>query len=963
MRLIGRQQASSKSVTMLVTILLAVALVVPEAAAGFPAPPPVPHVDAISPVSVAPGGNGFTLTVTGAGFVAASAVFWGTTQLATTFVSPVKLTAIVSAAMIETAGTGWITVVTPPNQCIGGGGTSNVMYLPVIETVPSLTFVESLNAGAPSAWGVIAGDFNKDGMLDVVTANRGSNTVTVYLGNGNGTFQAGQTITVFTGPFSLAVGDVNNDGKLDFVVSSLFASGSGGVAVLLGNGDGTFQAPTIFTTDHGASESVAVADVNGDGNLDLLAGSGAGGIDVFLGNGDGTFVVPVTYGATLGGIDQVQMADMNGDGRLDIVVANEGVVAILLGNGDGTFQSPVSVSAPGSVGVVIADFDGDNKLDVVASSFNGATSFLKGNGDGTIQDGVTIATEANRGISMGDFNGDGKLDIVTQNATGQKLDFYIGNGDGTFQEAQSFGSDVGPQFTFAVGNFAIGAGLAVAAAGNGSNMVLFQTAVTVSPAVVDFGSLAVGSTSDSMTVTVTNSTPVPVTISGITIVEAGLTVDFHQVSTTCIEMLGVNASCVVQVTFAPTVTGALAASVEVNDDAPGSPQSATLSGTGVNAPAATLSTLTLMFASQGVGMQSAEQLATLTNTGSATLTIASIAITGANPTEFAESNNCTATMAPDATCTFHVTFTPGASGARAAAITITDDAAGSPHSIALTGSGAVLGTASLSVNTLTFAATVSGSSSATQMVTLTNTGGTPLAITSFTLGGTNPGDFLKSTTCGATLAANASCTITVTFKPTAGGARAATILLVDGASDSPQSVTLSGTGEDFTLNVTTLTQTITSGGTANFQMSVTPQGGFVGLITLVCTGAPRNSTCMVMPTSFTPGGAPTNVAVSLVTEAQLFNPPSFSPPRQVVTRLPAFPALLWLLTLAALWTIERRGASFGWARTVRFAILVGSLTLAGCGSTTGVIKGSHALTITASSGSLSHNAVVTVIVQ
>ena len=94
---------------------------------------------------------------------------------------------------------------------------------------------------------------------------------------------------------------------------------------------------------------------------------------------------------------------------------------------------------------MIGDFDGDGKLDAVASSFDSATVFLKGNGDGTLQAGVTIATSANRGIQIGDFNGDGKLDFVTQDQTGQQLDFYIGNGDGTFQAVQSFGTDLGPQ--------------------------------------------------------------------------------------------------------------------------------------------------------------------------------------------------------------------------------------------------------------------------------------------------------------------------------------------------------------------------------------------------------------------------------------------------------------------------------------------------------------------------------------
>ena len=186
MRLHSRPHETQKQTAIIwLMLLMMIAVSAPTATAGAGGAPD-PFVQAISPVSVAPGGNSFTLTVTGANFVPASAVFWDSSQLATTYMSSTKLTATVSAAMIETSGTGWITVVTPSNVCNPGGGSSNVMYLPVVGAVPSLTFVESQNDGAPGAWGVIAADFNKDGMLDVVTANRGSNTVTVYMGNGKG---------------------------------------------------------------------------------------------------------------------------------------------------------------------------------------------------------------------------------------------------------------------------------------------------------------------------------------------------------------------------------------------------------------------------------------------------------------------------------------------------------------------------------------------------------------------------------------------------------------------------------------------------------------------------------------------------------------------------------------------------------------------------------------------------------
>jgi trimeric autotransporter adhesin len=487
---------------------------------------------------------------------------------------------------------------------------------------------------------------------------------------------------------------------------------------------------------------------------------------------------------------------------------------------------------------------------------------------------------------------------------------------------------------------------------------------------VNFGSQAVGSTSSAMTVTVTNSTPVPVNISGIAITEAGQSTDFQKTGTTCGATLASSAACTVQVTFSPTVAGPLSASVEVTDDAPGSPQSATLSGTGTAAPVATLSTMTLTFAAQGVGTQSAGQMVTLTNTGTAIMNIEGISITGPNLADFAQTNTCGATVAASANCTITVKFTPSAGGSRAASLTIDDDAPGNPHSVALAGTGQAQPTATPSANMLTFVATVSGSSSASQMVTVTNNGGAALTITSIALSGANPGDFLSTNTCGASLAASANCTITVTFKPTAGGARAAAVTLTDNAADSPQSVALAGTGEDFTLSVTTPTQTISRGGTANIQVDVTPQGGFAGLITLTCTGAPVHSTCSVTPSSFTATVTPTNVAVSLVTQGQMFVPAPFSPRRWPARRLFVYPLAICvsLLALFLMAASRQRDISFKWMGDARSAmvlalILVGVFGLAGCGSTSGVARGNVNLTITAASGGISHGAPITVIVQ
>ena len=256
---------------------------------------PVPLInEPLVPDAIAPGGAGFNLTVNGTGFASGSVVKWNGSSRATTFVSPSRLKASIRASDVAKAGTAFVTVVNPGP----GGGTSNVVFFEA--TIPS----SSIALGAPSSYSVginpnsvAVGDFNGDGKLDLAVANSFDNFVSVLLGKGDGTFQAAVNYGTGSGPLSVAVGDFNGDGKLDLVVTNAFDNN---VSVLLGNGDGTFQAAVNYGAGS-APNSVAVGDFNGDGKLDLaVANNGSNNLSVLLGNGDGTFQAAVNYSAGKG---------------------------------------------------------------------------------------------------------------------------------------------------------------------------------------------------------------------------------------------------------------------------------------------------------------------------------------------------------------------------------------------------------------------------------------------------------------------------------------------------------------------------------------------------------------------------------------------------------------------------------------------------------------------------------------
>ena len=300
---------------------------------------------------------------------------------------------------------------------------------------------------------VAVGDFNGDGILDLAVANWSDNTVSVLLGNSDGTFQAQVSYATDTSPCSLAVGDFNGDGKLDLAVAN---TNSSTVSVLLGNGDGTFQAKVAYATGS-SPQWVAVADFNGDGKPDLAVANNLDNtVSVLLGNGDGTFLAQATY-ATRDKAYSVAVGDFNGDGLFDLVVANFGAnsVSVLLGNGDGTFQTQVTYpTGTNPYSIAVGDFNGDGLSDLAVVNFTSETvSVLLGNGDGTFGTQVTYATGSQPYfVAVGDFNGDGNPDLAVTNIISDTVNLLLGNGDGTFQPPVAYAAGSTP-IGIAAGDF------------------------------------------------------------------------------------------------------------------------------------------------------------------------------------------------------------------------------------------------------------------------------------------------------------------------------------------------------------------------------------------------------------------------------------------------------------------------------------------------------------------------------
>jgi hypothetical protein len=645
-----------------------------------------------------------------------------------------------------------------------------------------------VTGGSPQVPAVLA-DLNGSGNLSAFVPDD-EYSYAYLTGNGDGTFASAINFYAKGGnglpkAYAIASGDFNGDGIPDFVIGNSNSGVNAGITVFLSNANGTLQRGVNYFGSATANlEYVAVGDFNNNGTLDIAATDSVnGGIQIFTGNGDGTFNLGSTFASdsvqasTLG----IVATDLNGDGLPDIAVVNStsattadvGVLLNTSTKGSFSFAKPVNYPLS-NVGTLISAGTLKGGLTLVvplygtASNPGSALATFLDNGNGTFQaesdvdlmnDGIIYYNPFD--VAIGDVNGDGIPDLTVtiddvSNLNDQGLAVLLGNSNGTFQAPTALAttlqdpSTASPYPAYVQIGDINGDGIPDLVASNsnfGTVSVLFGAGGGAFDSPVEYpaGKLTYGLALADITGDGT-----------IAVAATGNSTDFSGITV----LLNANAASLPSVSFNPT---------SVN------------------------------FGNQGVGIASSPQVITLTDTGSAVLFIKSIAITGTNSGDYAQTNNCPSSVQPNGSCQISVTFTPTATGTRSADVTVTDNASNSPQSVPLTGVGTPPGT-TFNPTSLTFATQLVNTTSAAQPVQLTNSGTGLLEISKISV----TGAFLQNNNCPSNLQPNASCTFNIEYKPTGKGTQNGSLNVADNAPGSPQQVPLTGTGTWVQLAPTSL---------------------------------------------------------------------------------------------------------------------------------------------------------------
>ncbi|MGH9708808.1 MAG: FG-GAP-like repeat-containing protein [Candidatus Acidiferrales bacterium] len=791
------------------------------------------------------------------------------------------------------------------------------------------TFSTTTLVTGESIGGMALADFNGDGYLDIALTNLFTNTVSILLGNGvtapsGAQFDASNSFGA--PPQSIVAGDFNGDGKIDIAVTETYF-----VAVYLGNGDGTFgTALNCGFPSFTAPPILAVADVNNDGLIDLAVLIPDYNIAlVLLGNGDGTFANHTDFllpGS--GGIGGSVVADFTGDGKPDIATNQfnqpatgpiQGFISVLPNAGNGSFQKPISTTLAdiGIGGMVSADFNGDGNLDLATADVNsnGGIAVFLATGSGTFDlpvDSFTGSTGLNvQPIVAGDFNRDGKADLIVvseDDAATNSSPMYVllSQGDGTFKQNFLYNLSYGMVPGIAVADF--------------NHDGFLDLAVTTSGALLVFLGRGDG--------TFQPPTQFPIQSTFLNSVAAG---DFNGDGNTDI------------------VVGVSGGIWFFGGKGDGTFQKPKFTQNPLN--------MITLFAKDFNGDG-----------------ILDLATQGPNLSDSILLGNGDGTFqqpSPFEPTYYPRSYTAGDLNADNVAdlvqISTSDTLAEVPQTATVWFSTPTL---AFGTPSLQFASQNVGTSSMPMPISMSNAGNAPFLLSSITA----QGDFSQTNTCTNTLVIKDGCTIEVSFKPTANGRRIGSITIVGNGHPATRTLALSGWSgpPDFIPSVTLSSMTVVAGSTATYSLALASGGGFTGTVHLACMGAPAKASC-----TFTNGSPTLNanstakVQMSVTTTAPTLG--ALSPPSSQVGNIsrgllpiPVICLAVFLSFIALSLLMKRRLLTL----TTVFALLIftvscggGSGTPIGPPTIPGTPPGTYSLTLTATSGNLTHSTTVTLIVE
>jgi hypothetical protein len=858
-------------------------------------------------------------------------------------------------------------------------GTVSVLFGNGDGTFVSQTPV--LAAGA-TPFSITSADMNNDGKPDLLVLSGSTGTaatLSLLTNNGNGTFASGKVL-LSDAISGMTVGDFNNDRNMDI---ALTLSTSESVSILLGNGVGGFQPPLSLDVSSSLGsppKAIVTGDFNHDGNADLAVYEYYF-VAIYPGNGDGTFRSALRSGLpSTGLLPMMAVGDFNNDGDLDLagVIQDDDVVVVLLGNGDGTLGNRTDVTLPASGGIggaVVGDFNGDGKKDIVLAQFNqpqtgpiqGFVTSLLGNGNGTFQSAIStpLSDIGIDGTVEGDFNGDGNADIATASVDSNGgLAVFLGNGNGMFgSPISSFGGPTGLNLgPMVAGDFNRDgkSDLVVVSESNPNNFSPMYVLLSQGNGMFQENflyNLAYG------------------------FVPALATADFNNDGYIDLAACSQNQVLI----FLGHGDGSFAAPIiySTNFAITNGVVAGDFNGDGKIDIVVGTSGAMLFFAGNGDGTFRAP-ISTPTVTDGVQLIagdfngdgVLDLIMAGPPLSDSMMLGNGDGTF--QAPIPFQGTYYPrdytvgdfnsDGTGDLVQFSTAATESV-SPQTATVWSSTPTL---SFTASVLQFSAQTVGTTSSPQVISLGNAGNAALTFTSIGASG----DFSETNTCTSPLAVGQVCKINVSFTPTTNGSRSGKITLADNAKPGPQTLALTGWAgpPDFTIATTPSSVSIAAGSSTTYELTLTPGDGFVGTVQVTCTGAPSESICAASPASPQLDGttsATVNVKVSTtapsVARLSPFSKWRLTPLREVPVKSVSWLALLCLLGTLVLTT--RRGARTVMATATVMFLLT---TNVGCGGGSsggapqgnpGTPAGTYMLTLTTTSGNITHNTTVSLTVK